>query len=142
MRELGKHGMCLGMMSNSGAERRHEYGRRAFRRSLNGGCWAKHDPELANKANMSAFLTVREILIWEYWSDLLSHEKARRSAAAPADASDSADDSDSHWHDAPQARSRLTRENLAKHCAEADALHKFLEPLLSPTEEMDERDPA
>ena len=90
---------------------------------------------------MFAFLTLREILIWQYGSDLLSHEKARRAAAPPADASasDSADDSDSHWHDAPQARSRLTRENLAKHCAaEADALHKFLEPLLSPTEEVDE----
>jgi hypothetical protein len=48
MRELEKHGMCLGMMSNSGAERRHEYGRRAFRRSLCGGCWAKHDQDLAN----------------------------------------------------------------------------------------------
>ena len=34
MRELERHNMCLGMMSNSGAERRHEYGRRAFRRSL------------------------------------------------------------------------------------------------------------
>jgi hypothetical protein len=87
MRELERHGMCLGMMSNSGAERRHEYGRRAFRRSLCGGCWAKHDQELANKANMSAFLTLREILIWQYGSDLVSHEKARRAAAPPADAS-------------------------------------------------------
>ncbi len=63
MRELEKHNMCLGMMSNSGVERLHEYGRRAFRRSLCGGCWAKYDPELANKANMSAYLTLREILI-------------------------------------------------------------------------------
>jgi hypothetical protein len=142
MRELERHGMCLGMMSNSGAERRHEYGRRAFRRSLCGGCWAKHDQELANKANMSAFLTLREILIWQYGSDLLSHEKARRAAAPPADASASESGagpvSDGAASEAPQARSRLTRENLEKHCDVADGLKRLLEPLLSPTEEADE----
>jgi hypothetical protein len=142
MRELERHGMCLGMMSNSGAERRHEYGRRAFRRSLCGGCWAKHDQELANKANMSAFLTLREILIWQYGSDLLSHEKARRAAAPPADASASESGagpvSDGAASEAPQARSRLTRENLEKHCDVADGLNRLLEPLLSPTEEADE----
>jgi hypothetical protein len=130
------------MMSNSGAERRHEYGRRAFRRSLCGGCWAKHDQELANKANMSAFLTLREILIWQYGSDLLSHEKARRAAALPVDASASESGTD-HVSDgapseAPQARLRLTRENLEKHCDVADSLNRLLEPLLSTTEEVDE----
>ena len=132
MRELGKHGMCLGMMSNSGAERRHEYGRRAFRRSLCGGCWAKYDQDLANKANMSAFLTLREILIWQYGSDLVSHEKARRAAAPPADASASESGagpvSDGAASEAPQARSRLTRENLEKHCDVADGLNRLLEP--------------
>ena len=144
MRELGKHGMCLGMMSNSGAERRHEYGRRAFRRSLCGGCWAKYDQDLANKANMSAFLTLREILIWQYGSDLVSHEKARRAAAPPADAraSESGTDpqavSDGAPSEVPQARLRLTRENLEKHCDVADGLNRLLEPLLSPTEAEDE----
>jgi hypothetical protein len=144
MRELERHGMCLGMMSNSGAERRHEYGRRAFRRSLCGGCWAKHDQELANKANMSAFLTLREILIWQYGSDLVSHEKARRAAAPPADAraSESGTDpqavSDGAPSEVPQARLRLTRENLEKHCDVADGLNRLLEPLLSPTEAEDE----
>jgi len=144
MRELGKHGMCLGMMSNSGAERRHEYGRRAFRRSLCGGCWAKYDQDLANKANMSAFLTLREILIWQYGSDLVSHEKARRAAAPPADAraSESGTDpqavSDGAPSEVPQARLRLTRENLEKHCDVADGLNRLLEPLLSPTEVEDE----
>jgi hypothetical protein len=142
MRELERHGMCLGMMSNSGAERRHEYGRRAFRRSLCGGCWAKHDQELANKANMSAFLTLREILIWQYGSDLVSHEKARRAAAPPADASASESGagpvSDGAPSEAPQARLTLTRENLEKHCDVADGLNRLLEPLLSPTEEVEE----
>ena len=85
MRELGKYDMCLGMMSNSGAERRHEYGRRAFKRSLCGGCWAKTNKDLAEKQNLSAYLTLREILVWQYGSDLLSHEMALRAAAASSD---------------------------------------------------------
>ena len=140
MRELERHGMCLGMMSNSGAERRHEYGRRAFRRSLCGGCWAKHDPELANKANMSAFLTLREILIWQYGSDLLSHEKARL-AAEPLDGSESGADglpSRPAPSEHPRPRCLLTEANLEKHCGNselAERLNQLMEPLLSPTEE-------
>jgi hypothetical protein len=126
MRELEKHGMCLGMMSNSGAERRHEYGRRAFRRSLCGGCWAKHDSELANKKNMSAYLTLREVLIWQYGSDLLSHEKARRSVSSSEPQADT---------EPPVsvlvARSQLTKENLAKMQA---TFNKLLPPLLSAEE--------
>ena len=86
MRELEKHGMCLGMMSNSGAERRHEYGRRAFKRSLCGGCWAKHDEALALKRNLSAFLTLREVLTWQYGADLWTHEMATRAARNSGDA--------------------------------------------------------
>jgi hypothetical protein len=129
MQELEKHGMCLGMMSNSGAERRHEYGRRAFRRSLCGGCWAKHDPELANKKNMSAFLTLREVLIWQYGSDLLSHEKARRAVSSSEPQADGAPP-------VLQARSQLTKENLAKLQSEFD---EFQPPLLS-AEEMEKED--
>jgi hypothetical protein len=152
MRELEKNGMCLGMMSNSGAERRHEYGRRAFRRSLCGGCWAKHDPELAGKANMSAFLTLREILIWQYGSDLLSHEKARRAAAALKEAQRSSSSPDESGAagahsppEAPLARSKLTAENLEKHCSNTNNsemdLNQLLEPLLTRTEEEAESQP-
>jgi len=158
MRELEKFDMCLGMMSNSGAERRHEYGRRAFRRSLCGGCWAKHDPELANKKNMSAFLTLREILIWQYGSDLLSHEKARRAAASleedrrAADSAGGPDGPDSGGDASqslpgapPQPLMRLTEANLEKHCSDTEAaerLRQFIEPLLSPTEEEAESRPV
>ena len=158
MRELEKYDMCLGMMSNSGAERRHEYGRRAFRRSLCGGCWAKHDPELANKKNMSAFLTLREILIWQYGSDLLSHEKARRAAASleedrraadsaggPDGPDSGADASQSLPGAPPQPLMRLTEANLEKHCSDTEAaerLRQFIEPLLSPTEEEAESRPV
>jgi hypothetical protein len=86
MRELEKHGMCLGMMSNSGAERRHDYGRRAFKRSLCGGCWAKHDEALALKRNLTAFLTLREVLTWQYGPDLWTHEMATRAARNSVDA--------------------------------------------------------
>ena len=151
MRELEQHNMCLGMMSNSGAERRHEYGRRAFRRSLCGGCWAKYDPELANKANMSAYLTMREILIWQYGSDLLSHEKARRAAASleearaaqRAAAPTQLETPTNHNGDAPappalQSRCQLTAENLATHCEMVQRLKALVDPLLSDKEEAKE----
>ena len=80
MRELEKHGMCLGMMANSGAERRHEYGRRAAKKALIGGCWRSKIPKLANMRNLFAYLTLKEILIWQHGSDLVSHERARRAA--------------------------------------------------------------
>ena len=76
MRELEQSGMCLGMVSNSGAERRHEYGRRAARKALAGGCWRNKNPSLIGKANLFAYLTLKEILIWQYGTDLISHELA------------------------------------------------------------------
>ena len=142
MRELEKHNMCLGMMSNSGAERRHEYGRRAFRRSLCGGCWAKYDPELANKANMSAYLTLREILIWQYGSDLLSHEKARRAAARTHFETPTNHDGSSPAPPALQSRCQLTEENLASHCEMVQRLKKLVDPLLSDKEEEKELNDA
>jgi hypothetical protein len=84
---------------------------------------------------MTAFLTLREILIWQYVFDLLSHEKAQRAVALPADASapESGTDhvSDGAPSEALQARLRLMRENLEKYCDVADGLNRFLEPLLS-----------
>jgi hypothetical protein len=80
MRELEQNGMCLGMMANSGAERRHEYGRRAAKKALIGGCWRSKIPKLANMRNLLAYLTLKEILIWQHGSDLVSHERARRAA--------------------------------------------------------------
>jgi hypothetical protein len=44
MRELHAHGMCLGMMANSGAERRHEYGRRAAKTAMTGGYCVPRSP--------------------------------------------------------------------------------------------------
>jgi hypothetical protein len=77
MRELEKHDLTLGMMSNSGAERRHELGRLAFKRSLCSGAWKKRNPKLKNIRNLSVYLSFREISIWQYGMDLLSHHKAR-----------------------------------------------------------------
>ena len=80
MRELQKHGMCLGMMANSGAERRHEYGRRAARKALAGECWNQSCPELVLKQNVLAYLTLKEVLIWQHGTDLVLHELALRAA--------------------------------------------------------------
>ena len=89
MRALEGAGMCLGMMSNSGAERRHANGRAAFKRSLCGGCWRKQDQTLKDVPNLSAYLTLREIMVWQYGSDLLSHEHAVRAVKGGPQASDS-----------------------------------------------------
>ena len=81
MRELQNEGMCIGMMSNSGVERRHEYGRRAAKKALAGGCWRQKVPELADKENLFAYLTLKEILIWQYGTDLVSRQYAERAAS-------------------------------------------------------------
>jgi hypothetical protein len=81
MRELQNEGMCLGMMSNSGVERRHEYGRRAAKKALAGGCWKQKVPELADRENLFAYLTLKEILIWQYGTDLVSRQYAERAAS-------------------------------------------------------------
>jgi len=85
MRELEDNGMCLGMMSNSGVERRHEYGRRAAKKALAGGCWKAKVPELAGKENVFSFLTLKEILLWQHGTDLVSHERARRAVGLAGD---------------------------------------------------------
>ena len=80
MRELHAHGMCLGMMANSGAERRHEYGRRAAKKAMTGGCWRAKVPKYKEMENIFSYLTLREILIWQHGTDLVSYELALRAA--------------------------------------------------------------
>jgi hypothetical protein len=77
MRELRKMGLTLGMMSNSGVERRHEYGRRATRKALASNGWRKKRADYADRPNLLAYLTVKEILMFEYGEDLVSYEMAR-----------------------------------------------------------------
>ena len=79
MRELKKEGMTLGMMSNSGAERRHEYGRRASRKALASNGWRKKCPEYDKMPNLLVYITLKEITSWDYGEDLISHELARLS---------------------------------------------------------------
>jgi hypothetical protein len=79
MRALEKEGMTLGMMSNSGAERRHEYGRRASRKALASNGWRKKVPEYDKMKNLAVYITLKEIWMWDYGGDLLSHELARLS---------------------------------------------------------------
>jgi hypothetical protein len=80
MRALQKVGLTLGMMSNSAAERRHEYGRRASRKALASNGWRNKSKEYATMPNLLVYITVKEMLMWEYGSDLVSHEIARRCA--------------------------------------------------------------
>ena len=79
MRALQKEGMTLGMMSNSGAERRHEYGRRASRKALASNGWRKKCPEYDKMQNLLVYITLKEIMTWDYGEDLITHELARLS---------------------------------------------------------------
>ena len=98
MRALEAEEMCLGMMSNSGAERRHEYGRRAARKGLSCSGWRNKSGEHKDRPNLLAYLTLMEILTWQYGGDLLSHEMARRAAA---NMEGNLEGSDSTMQDAP-----------------------------------------
>jgi hypothetical protein len=77
MRALEKEGFTLGMMSNSGAERRHEYGRRASRKALASNGWRKKKPEYDKMENLLVYLTLTEVLMWDYGEDLISYTMAR-----------------------------------------------------------------
>jgi hypothetical protein len=87
MRALGLVGLTLGMLSNSAAERKHEYGRRASRKALASNAWSKKSKKYAEKPNLLVYLTMKEINMWEYGEDLVSHEIARRCQAGDGPAS-------------------------------------------------------
>jgi hypothetical protein len=87
MRALGLVGLTLGMLSNSAAERKHEYGRRASRKALASNGWRKKSKQYAETPNLLVYLTMKEINMWEYGEDLVSHEIARR-CQAEAEAGD------------------------------------------------------
>ena len=75
MAYLQERGLCIGMLENSGAERRHEYGRRAYVCSGRGGLSTRTWDAVPYRVE---FLSLRAILIWQYGSDLVAHEEARR----------------------------------------------------------------
>ena len=87
MRALSLVGLNLGMLSNSAAERKHEYGRRASRKALASNGWSKKSKKYAGKPNLLVYLTMKEINMWEYGEDLVSHEIARRCQAGDGPAS-------------------------------------------------------
>ena len=75
--------LTIGMLENSGAERRHQIGKVHFRKSLAGG--GKQYAGMASHENRTAFLTLRGVLIWQFGRDLLAQAIARekeRSASA------------------------------------------------------------
>ena len=78
MRALQAEGFTLGMMSNSGAERRHEYGRRASRKALASNGWRKKNSVYDQKTNLIIYLTLHEVLKWDYGEDLISYIIAKR----------------------------------------------------------------
>jgi hypothetical protein len=67
--------LTIGMLENSGAERRHQIGKVHFRKSLAGG--GKQYLGMASYENRTAFLTMRGVLIWQLGQDLLAREIAK-----------------------------------------------------------------
>ena len=67
--------LTIGMLENSGAERRHQIGKVHFRKSLAGG--GRHYLGSASNQNRSAYLTIRGVLIWQFGRDLLAQEIAK-----------------------------------------------------------------
>jgi hypothetical protein len=67
-------GLTVGMLENSGAERRHEIGRVQFKKSLSGG--GKAYQGMKAKDNRSAYLTLRGLLIWQYGRDFVALQAA------------------------------------------------------------------
>jgi hypothetical protein len=71
--------LTIGMLENSGAERRHQIGKVHFRKSLAGG--GKQYSGMASHENRTAFLTMRGVLIWQFGRDMLAQEIARQEQA-------------------------------------------------------------
>lgn len=67
--------LTIGMLENSGAERRHQIGKVHFRKSLAGG--GKLYSGMASHENRTAFLTLRGVLIWQFGRDLLAQMIAK-----------------------------------------------------------------
>ena len=67
--------LTIGMLENSGAERRHQIGKVHFRKSLAGG--GRLYSGMASNENRTAYLTIRGVHIWQYGRDLLAHEIAK-----------------------------------------------------------------
>jgi hypothetical protein len=66
--------LTIGMLENSGAERRHEIGRVQFKKALSGG--GKAFRGTREYENRSAYLTLRGLLIWQYGRDMLAEMEA------------------------------------------------------------------
>ena len=70
--------LTIGMLENSGAERRHEIGRVQFKKALSGGGKAFRGTKAFE--NRSAYLTLRGLLIWQYGRDMLGEMEAEARA--------------------------------------------------------------
>ena len=70
--------LTIGMLENSGAERRHEIGRVQFKKALSGGGKAYRGTQAFE--NRSAYLTLRGLLIWQYGRDMLAEMEAEARA--------------------------------------------------------------
>jgi hypothetical protein len=71
--------LTIGMLENSGAERRHQIGKLHFRKSLGGG--GTRYAGMTAHQNRSAYLTLRGVLIWQYGRDLVAIEEMALSEA-------------------------------------------------------------
>ena len=74
MRYLLESELTIGMLENSGAERRHQIGKIQFKKTLSGG--GRFYKGMVPCENRSAYFTLRGLLIWQYGRDYLAVEEA------------------------------------------------------------------
>ena len=84
MTYLLRRNLTIGMLENSGAERRHQIGKVQFRKSLGGGGTLYF--AMSGTEARSAYLTLRGLLIWQYGRDLLAYLLAEEQRKAQNDA--------------------------------------------------------
>ncbi len=100
--------LTIGMLENSGAERRHEIGRVQFKKALSGGGKAYRGTR--EYENRSAYLTLRGLLIWQYGRDMLAEMEAEarvRKLGTPATAASASGTRAEDGWDAAIERRRL-----------------------------------
>ncbi len=82
MRALKKEGLTLGMMRNS-SDRMSEYGRRASRKALASNAWRRKNPDYDNKTNLLVYMTIKEMMMWDYRKDWLVTSLGIGSCSSP-----------------------------------------------------------
>lgn len=76
-----QHGLTIGMLENSGVERRHQIGKLQFKKALGNCSAASRKPggmfnNMQNFENRAVYYTIRGVNIWQFGTDMLTYALA------------------------------------------------------------------